>query len=270
MIELKFTILIDSIDKKNIIVLLESGLGNEISITEFNAADKIAAHRSGTYEDHPVPGNYSDNFNGYEDNGRTFDVSITDDMEFDPDEITIYVGDTITWTNNDGMSHTATSTSGPTSFDSGNIASGGNWSFTFTEAGSYEYECDYHSSMAGVITVIDNSVKSQLIDPDNYDFRPKANSPLADLNAGAYGPNDDWVAGITWDFMGPELPFEGCMDEDATNYDQRAFFSDGSCIYPPIEGCMDPDAKNYNPDAEVDDGSCEYYVEGCRDPDAKN
>ena len=83
----------------------------ENSTTEYNAADKIAAHRSGTYEDHPVPGNYSDNFNGYEDNGRTFDVSITDDMDFDPDEITIYVGDAITWTNNDGMSHTATSTS---------------------------------------------------------------------------------------------------------------------------------------------------------------
>ena len=264
------TIFGDPIDKNNIIVLFESGLGNENSTTEFNAADKIAAHRSGTYEDHPVPGNYSDNFNGYEDNGRTFDVSITDDMEFDPDEITIYVGDTITWTNNDGMSHTATSTSGPTSFDSGNIASGGTWSFTFTEAGTYEYKCDYHSSMTGVITVIDNSVESQLIDPDNYDFRPKANSPIADLNAGAYGSNDDWIAGIAWDFMGPELPFEGCMDEDATNYDQRAFFSDGSCIYPPIEGCMDPEAKNYNPDAEVDDGSCEYYVEGCMDPDAKN
>ena len=243
---------------------------SENSTTEFNAADRIAAHRSGTYEDHPVPGTYSDNFNGYEDNGRTFDVSITDDMDFNPDEITIYVGDAINWTNNDGMSHTATSTSGPTSFDSGNIASGGSWSFTFTEAGTYEYKCDYHSSMTGVIIVIDNSVKSQLVDPDNYDFRPKNNTPIADLGAGAYGPNDDWVAGITWEFMGPELPFEGCMDMDATNYNPLALFSDGSCIYPPIEGCMDPDAKNYNPDAEVDDGTCEYYVEGCTDKDAKN
>jgi len=198
------------------------------------------------------------------------DVSITDDMKFNPEDLTINVGDTVTWTNNDGMGHTATSTDGPASFDSENIAAGATWSFTFTEAGTYEYKCDYHSSMTGIIIVIDNSVKSQLIDPDNYDFRPKNNSPIADFGAGAYGPNDDWVAGITWEFMGPELPFEGCMDEDATNYNQLAFFSDGSCIYPPTEGCMDPDAKNYNPDAEVDDGSCEYYVEGCMDPDAKN
>ena len=87
---------------------------------------------------------------------ENYDVEITDDMEFDPEEITIYVGDTITWTNNDGMSHTATSTSGPTSFDSGNIASGGNWSFTFTQDGTYNYKCDYHSSMTGKIIVKTN------------------------------------------------------------------------------------------------------------------
>ena len=168
------------------------------------------------------------------------------------------------------MSHTATSTSGPTSFDSGNIASGSNWSFTFTEAGTYDYKCDYHSSMTAVIIVIDNSVKSQLIDPDNYDFRPKNNSPMADLNAGAYGHDDTWSAGITWEFIEPELPFEGCMDMDAINYDPRALFSEGICEYPLTEGCTDPDAKNYDSEAEVDDGSCEYYIEGCTDKNAKN
>ena len=74
-------------------------------------------------------------------------------MQFDPEELTISVGDTVTWTNNDGMSHTATSTSGPESFDSGNIGSGDTWSFTFTEAGTYEYKCDYHSSMTATIIV---------------------------------------------------------------------------------------------------------------------
>ena len=264
------TIFGDDQDKNNIIVLFESGFGNENSTTEFNAADKIAGHRSNTYEEDPVPGDYFSNYNGYEDNGREFDISITDDMKFDPEEITIYVGDTITWTNNDGMSHTATSTSGPTSFDSGNIASGSNWSFTFTEAGTYDYKCDYHSSMTAVIIVIDNSVKSQLIDPDNYDFRPKNNSPMADLNAGAYGHDDTWSAGITWEFIEPELPFEGCMDMDAINYDPRALFSEGICEYPLAEGCTDPDAKNYDSEAEVDDGSCEYYIEGCTDKNAKN
>jgi plastocyanin len=74
-------------------------------------------------------------------------------MQFDPEELTISVGDTVTWTNNDGMSHTATSTDGPEAFDSGNIGSGNTWSFTFTEAGTYEYKCDYHSSMTATIIV---------------------------------------------------------------------------------------------------------------------
>ena len=84
------------------------------------------------------------------------DISITDDMKFNPDDLTINVGDTVTWTNNDGMGHTATSTDGPASFDSGNIAAGATWSFTFTEAGTYNYKCNYHSSMTAAITVVES------------------------------------------------------------------------------------------------------------------
>ena len=82
------------------------------------------------------------------------DVSITDDMKFDPEDLTINVGDTVTWTNNDGMGHTATSTDEPASFDSGNIDAGATWSFTFTEAGTYNYKCDYHIKMTASITVV--------------------------------------------------------------------------------------------------------------------
>ena len=88
-----------------------------------------------------------------EESSETHDISITDGMDFDPDELTIKVGDAVIWTNNDGMAHTATSTSGPESFDSGNIASGGTWSLTFTMAGTYNYKCDYHSSMTATIIV---------------------------------------------------------------------------------------------------------------------
>ena len=88
-----------------------------------------------------------------DESNQNHDISITENMDFDPEELTITVGDTVTWTNNDGMSHTATSTSGPESFDSGNMGSGDTWSFTFTEAGTYEYKCDYHSSMTATIIV---------------------------------------------------------------------------------------------------------------------
>jgi plastocyanin len=73
------------------------------------------------------------------------------DMRFAPGTLTIAVGDTVTWTNSDSMPHTATSEDD--AFDSGNMDEGQSFSFTFTEPGTYEYRCDYHSDMTGTIVV---------------------------------------------------------------------------------------------------------------------
>ena len=51
--------------KNDIIILFENGEGNENSSTNYNAADKIAAHRSKSYQEHPVQGSFIDNYNGY-------------------------------------------------------------------------------------------------------------------------------------------------------------------------------------------------------------
>ena len=58
----------DNGSKNDIIVMIEQG-GNEGTITRNNAANKIAGHRSGTYQDYPVPGIYDHNWNGYEVGG---------------------------------------------------------------------------------------------------------------------------------------------------------------------------------------------------------
>ena len=108
-----------------------------------------------------------------DESDNNYDISITDGMVFNPDDLTINVGDTVTWTNDDNMGHTATSTSGPTSFDSGNIASGATWPFTFTEPGTYDYKCSYHSSMTASITV----VEPEIVWTD-YDFS-KVDSTIA-------------------------------------------------------------------------------------------
>ncbi|MGI8998710.1 MAG: cupredoxin domain-containing protein, partial [Candidatus Limnocylindria bacterium] len=76
-----------------------------------------------------------------------------EDFLFSPEDLTIEVGDTVTWTNLDSFSHTATSTSGPASFDSGDLATGATFSFTFDTAGTYEYFCEIHPNMIGSITV---------------------------------------------------------------------------------------------------------------------
>ncbi|HKB88584.1 MAG TPA: cupredoxin family copper-binding protein [Patescibacteria group bacterium] len=70
---------------------------------------------------------------------------------FTPDALTVKVGTKITWTNNDSYAHTVTSNNG--AFDSGNLASGQSFSFTFTKAGSYGYYCMVHPFMKAKIVV---------------------------------------------------------------------------------------------------------------------
>jgi hypothetical protein len=78
-----------------------------------------------------------------------------------------------------------------------------------------------------------DSVWNQLVDPANRDFRPKANSHLDNMSAGAYdaGDTDPWTAGVSWTYSPMSNPISGCMDSIAINYNSNAVFSDGSCIY---------------------------------------
>jgi plastocyanin/predicted lipoprotein with Yx(FWY)xxD motif len=70
---------------------------------------------------------------------------------FAPVDITVTVGETVTWTNADSPSHTVTADDG--SFDSGGIAPGATFSQSFTKAGTYAYHCTIHPSMTGTVTV---------------------------------------------------------------------------------------------------------------------
>jgi hypothetical protein len=62
-----------------------------------------------------------------------------------------------------------------------------------------------------------------------------------------------------------EEPIEGCMDDEANNFNENATETDDSCEYDPeiIEGCTNSTATNYNENATVDDDSCEYPPPRC-------
>jgi len=77
-------------------------------------------------------------------------VSIVN-MSFSPGTITVSVGTTVKWNNNDNMTHTVTADDN--SFDSGNIGAGSNFSRTFSVAGTYPYHCTIHPSMIGKVVV---------------------------------------------------------------------------------------------------------------------
>ncbi|MEE8389542.1 MAG: c-type cytochrome [Anaerolineae bacterium] len=70
---------------------------------------------------------------------------------FNPERITVPVGTTVTWVQQDSVLHTVTSKENL--FDSGLPSKGDSFSFTFTETGTYEYFCRPHSQMIGTIVV---------------------------------------------------------------------------------------------------------------------
>jgi plastocyanin len=70
---------------------------------------------------------------------------------FNPDNLSIKIGDTVTWVNNDSYAHTVKAKTGE--FDSGNMASGAKFSFTFNKEGTIDYICGIHTFMTGKIVV---------------------------------------------------------------------------------------------------------------------
>ena len=74
-----------------------------------------------------------------------------ENFAFDPADLTVSVGDTVTWSNKDTAAHTATGDGG--AFDTGTIASGAAKSVTFSKAGTFTYHCRIHPAMTGRIVV---------------------------------------------------------------------------------------------------------------------
>jgi plastocyanin len=72
-------------------------------------------------------------------------------FSFQPAAITVAVGTTVTWTNNDSAGHTVAADDG--SFKSDTLAAGATFSQTFAAAGTFAYHCSIHSSMTGTVTV---------------------------------------------------------------------------------------------------------------------
>ncbi len=73
-------------------------------------------------------------------------------IKFNPPEVTIAAGDTVTWTNNDTVGHDVTGDSF-SSGDPGGLQNGDTFKFTFKNAGTFDYVCTVHPGMEGSVTV---------------------------------------------------------------------------------------------------------------------
>lgn len=81
---------------------------------------------------------------------QTMHVTIKS-FSFQPANLIVPVGTTVTWTNQDSVDHT--STSDTSAWDSGHLGTGQSFSFTFKQPGTFPYHCMIHPYMKGTIVV---------------------------------------------------------------------------------------------------------------------
>jgi plastocyanin len=79
------------------------------------------------------------------------DVAVhIDNFVFEPAQLTVKVGQTVTWTNRDDIPHTVVCAG---KFRSKTMDTDGTFSFTFAAPGEYKYFCSLHPHMTGAVKV---------------------------------------------------------------------------------------------------------------------
>jgi plastocyanin len=73
-----------------------------------------------------------------------------DNFTFGPQKLTVKVGDTVTWINEDDIPHTVVSIG---HYRSQALDTGDKFTYTFTAPGTFQYFCGLHPQMQGTITV---------------------------------------------------------------------------------------------------------------------
>ena len=122
---------------------------------------------------------------------------------YDPPQMFVTVGDTITWYNDDKEGHTVTSGEGSGRygwmsdnfgtpdgyFDSDRFMPGDSWSYKFEESGAFSYFCTIHPWMEGVVIV-----EEQIPDYPHDATGKKLEFPLLQ-----YTPDRNLEVNLTWD-----------------------------------------------------------------------
>ena len=81
---------------------------------------------------------------------KTHTITIKN-SKFSPAALTINVGDTVVWKNDDDKDHTVVADD--KSFKSDNISSGDDFEHAFKKPGTFKYGCKYHPREKATITV---------------------------------------------------------------------------------------------------------------------
>lgn len=119
-------------------------------------------------------------------------AALEGDKAYQPNPLTVNVGQEVKWTNDDTQIHTATSgTAGSAEsgqvFDSGIVVPESTFSFKFDDPGEFPYYCTLHPQMVGTVYVMpsddrgseDDSVSSIITDSSNLTEPAQLESSLA-------------------------------------------------------------------------------------------
>lgn len=108
---------------------------------------------------------------------HTMKATKTVDMmgyKFSPAELTVNVGDAVTWTNHDQAPHNVVISDGPEKFTSPLLQTGQSFTYTFAKPGTYSYYCSVHPDMTAKVTVTGGGTPPPTTNP------PTTNPPTSD------------------------------------------------------------------------------------------
>lgn len=135
-----------------IVVILAVAGGVYLSVKDKPASSTQGSSSSSSMSSMPSGSTNNSSNNGGETPTATDKVSIAN-FAFSPAHITITKGTTVTWTNHDTTAHTIVETDGKSGPNSSTVNPGDSYTFTFSEAGTYQYHCSIHPQMTGSVTV---------------------------------------------------------------------------------------------------------------------
>ena len=80
-------------------------------------------------------------------------VNATDNLAFDPQNVSVNVGQVLQWKNTGQTAHTVTFSGAQSCLTDDQLAGGSTWDVTFNQAGTFAFKCTIHPQMTGVVTV---------------------------------------------------------------------------------------------------------------------